>query len=222
VNAGRLTRGTAATGPININGNVGFAPGSTLTVKADAAGNSDRLVLGNGGAAVIAGGTVDVQAQAGTYAPQTLYSIVQAPGGVTGQFSAVTSNLAFLSPLLTYDSNSVSLALTRNDVPFTAVTTTSNQNAAALAFSRMVQAGNNADRRAGSEHARGLSAGQARAAFDSIAGVGRAVTAQTGVLNQRAINQNIVARLGASESGNASAPATGITSRPLQSHSTKV
>src|SRR5262249_4829508 len=48
VNGGRLTRGTTSIGAININGNVGLVPGSTLTVKTDAAGNSDRLVLGGG------------------------------------------------------------------------------------------------------------------------------------------------------------------------------
>ena len=214
VNAGRLTRGTAGMGPININGNVAFVPGSTLAVKADAAGNSDRLVLSNGGAAAITGGTVDVQAQAGAYALQTPYTIVQAPGGVTGQFSSVTSNLAFLSPLLTYDPGNVYLTLTRNDVPFTAIIATANQSEAALAFMRIAQAGNSEDSALVLNTLVGLSSAQARAAFDSIAGAGRAAMSQTGVFNQRAINQNIVARLGVSEGGNA--PATGIASSPLQ------
>ena len=214
VNAGRLTRATTGIGPINVNGNVAFLPGSTLAVKADAAGNNDRLVLGGAGAASISGGTVDVQAQSGVYAPQTRYTVVQAPGGVTGQFSAVTSNLAFLSPLLTYDPGNVYLTLTRNDVPFTAVTTTANQSEAALAFMRIAQTGTSEDSALVLNTLVGLSSAQARAAFDSIAGASRAAMSQTGVLNQRAINQNIVARLGAAEGG--SAPATGIMSSPLR------
>jgi outer membrane autotransporter protein len=157
---------------------------------------------------------VDVQAQSGTYATQTQYSIVQAPGGVTGQFSGVTSNLAFLSPLLTYDPGNVYLTLTRNDVPFTAVTTTANQSEAALAFMRIAQTGTSEDSALVLNTLVGLSSAQARAAFDSIAGTSRAAMSQTGVLNQRAINQNIVARLGVAEGG--SAPATGITSSPLR------
>jgi outer membrane autotransporter protein len=62
----------------------------------------------------------------------------------------------------------------------------------------------------------GLSAPQARAAFDSIAGAARAASWQSSVLNQRAVNQNVVSRLGLIDSANALAAGTGLASRPLQ------
>ncbi|MDO8837900.1 MAG: autotransporter domain-containing protein [Parvibaculum sp.] len=88
--------------------NVAFAAGSFFDVEVDDAGNSDLLQVDN--EATINGGTVRVFAEAGTYAPSTLYTILTA-NDVVGTFDDVTSNFAFLSPTLSYDTNNVFLTL---------------------------------------------------------------------------------------------------------------
>ena len=47
----------------------------------------------------------------GNYARNTTYTILNATGGVSGTYSGVTSNFAFLTPTLTYDANNVFLTL---------------------------------------------------------------------------------------------------------------
>jgi hypothetical protein len=93
---GRIARGDAL-GNLNIAGDLAFVPGSSFRVRVDSAGNGDRIVLKRQLArATLLGGTVDVQAT-GAYQPQTRYTVLSAPGGVTGKFAAATSNLAFLA-----------------------------------------------------------------------------------------------------------------------------
>src|SRR5262249_55724637 len=65
---------------------------------------------------------------------QTRYTILTASGGVDGQVTDVTSNLAFLTPLLSYDPNNVFLTLIRNDITFASVAQTPNQRAVAAAL----------------------------------------------------------------------------------------
>jgi outer membrane autotransporter protein len=115
-------------GTLNLAGNITFAPGSIYQVEANAAGQADKITAT--GAATIQGGTVRVLAGAGTYAPATTYTILTATGGRTGQFSEVTSNLAFLAPSLSYDPNNIYLTLTRNSIDFAAIGGTPNQRAA--------------------------------------------------------------------------------------------
>ena len=92
-------------GTINIVGNYIQNPGSTYQVEV--AGQSDLInITGN---ATINGGTVAVLAGAG--ARRTTYTIVTATGGVTGTYQGLTSNLAFVTPSLSYDANNVFLTL---------------------------------------------------------------------------------------------------------------
>ena len=123
-----LSGGTVAPGnsigTLNVAGNATFAPGSVYQVEANAAGQSDRLIVA--GTATLAGGTVQVLAQNGAYNPRTQYAILNATGGVTGQFAGVTSNFAFLTPTLRYQPTEVDLTLTRNDVAFASIATTRN------------------------------------------------------------------------------------------------
>jgi autotransporter-associated beta strand protein len=109
-----------------------FEAGSTYEVEVDAAGNSDRIVATE--TATIEGGTVSVLAEDGDYLPQTSYQIVTAGDGVTGTFTDVTSNLAFLTPTLSYGPNAVTLTLTRNDITFAGAGTTPNQIATGTAI----------------------------------------------------------------------------------------
>jgi YVTN family beta-propeller protein/autotransporter-associated beta strand protein len=92
-------------GTLNVAGNVSFGPGSIYQVEVNAAGQADKIVAG--GTATLSGGTVQVLAQNGGYARQTRYTILTVSSGVSGTFAGVTSNLAFLTPTLSYDPNAV-------------------------------------------------------------------------------------------------------------------
>ncbi len=127
--------GTFAPGPgiatVAVNGNVAFEEGSTYQVETDASGLSDRLDAA--GTVTIDGGTVEVLAGAGTYSSGTTYTILTGDR-VTGEFDEVNSDLAFLSPILTYDPTSITLGLYRNDVDFADVAETRNTRATAEAI----------------------------------------------------------------------------------------
>ena len=149
-------------GTLNVAGNARFAAGSTFQVEANAAGQADRLAVA--GTASLAGGTVQVLAAGGTYDPRTAYVVLSATGGVSGQFAAVTANLAFLTPTLRYATTEVDLTLTRNDIAFSTIAQTRNQASVADA----VQAAG-----AGSAlYARsvGLTTPEARAAVGALTG----------------------------------------------------
>jgi len=132
VGSGGIVAPGNSIGTLRVAGDVSFDEGSIYRVKANAAGKS--AMISATGAASIDGGTVQVLAQSGTYARQTRYTILTASGGVDGQFTDVTSNLAFLTPLLSYDPNNVFLTLIRNDITFASVAQTPNQRAVAAAL----------------------------------------------------------------------------------------
>ena len=119
-------------GTQTVNGNVTFAAGSIYQVEANAAGAADRINAT--GITTLSGGTVQVLAESGTYARQTNYTILTALGGVNGRFANVTSNFAFLTPVLGYGTGAVTLTLARNDLAFGALATTGNQLATANAL----------------------------------------------------------------------------------------
>lgn len=148
---------------MNIAGNVSFAAGSTYEVEVNAAGASDLIDAG-GTATIDTGAAVSVLPEAGTYAPQTQYTILSAAGGVTGTFGTVTSAFAFLDPSLSYDTNNVFLTLTRNNTDFASVGMTRNQKAV----------GGGLDTIASTDPLSlallGFSAPEARAAFDAMSG----------------------------------------------------
>jgi outer membrane autotransporter protein len=93
-------------GTLNVSGNVSFGSGSIYQVEINAAGASDHLAVT--GTAILSGGTVDVQAEAGSYQPSTTYTILTAAGGL--------ANTTF-DPFLSYTANDVVLTLTRKTVP---------------------------------------------------------------------------------------------------------
>ncbi len=115
---------------ITVNGNVTFETGSTFRVETDPSGLADRLNAT--GAVTINGGTLEILAGTGTYAPSTTYTILTA-GSVTGAFDDITTDLAFLTPTVIYGGTDVTLELDRNAVEFADVTETGNGRAAAAA-----------------------------------------------------------------------------------------
>jgi len=187
VGSGGIVAPGNSIGTLRVAGDVSFHEGSIYRVKANAAGQS--AMISATGAASIDGGTVQVLAQSGTYARQTRYTILTASGGVDGQFTDVTSNLAFLTPLLSYDPNNVFLTLIRNDITFASVAQTPNQRAVAAALDSspplkpLVQAVAN------------LTLAGTLQAFDALSGEVHGSVQTTMIDNSRYIRQAVLGRL---------------------------
>ena len=118
-------------GTFTVNGNV-TQVGGVYQVEVNPQGQSDQIVAS--GTATINGGTVQMLAQSGTYARNTTYTILRANGGVSGTYSSVTSNFAFLTPSLSYDANDVFLTLAIPQNAFSIAGTTPNQKAVGAAL----------------------------------------------------------------------------------------
>jgi len=145
---------------LTINNDLTFASGSFYAVAVNAAG-ATGLTAVNGN--VTLAGTVNVTAANGSYAQNTTYKILSYTGMRTGTFDSVTSDLAFLTPTLSYAANLVDLTMTRNDASFVSVAQTGNQRSVARALDALGS---------GTIHAAvtGLSATQARSAFNALSG----------------------------------------------------
>jgi len=124
--------GDAAIGRFDVAGNLAFANGSTYVVNTAPDGTSDTVTAT--GSATLGGATVRSLQGTGNYLPQTRYTILTASGGVQGTFGTLTSDLAFLTPTLSYDANHVYLDLLRNDTSFRSLALNANQVATADAI----------------------------------------------------------------------------------------
>ncbi|SKA38837.1 outer membrane autotransporter barrel domain-containing protein [Enhydrobacter aerosaccus] len=120
---------------LNIVGAFTQGSGSTYAPSVNAAGQSDRINV-TGTATIQTGATVSVQAASGSYARNTTYTILTATGGVTGTYSRVTSNLAFLTPSLSYDTDNVYLTLLSSGTSFRSGARTGNQFAVGAVLDR--------------------------------------------------------------------------------------
>ncbi|MFC4296928.1 autotransporter domain-containing protein [Castellaniella hirudinis] len=192
-------------GTLNV-ASVTFDAGSIYQVEVNAAGQSDRIEAG--GTATIHGGTVQVLAGSGNYAARTDYIILSAANPLIGTFDGVTSNLAFLTPSLRYDTHRITLSMARNAVRFPTVGRTPNQRATGAGVESL-GAGNTVY-----DAVTSLSADQARTAFDQLSGeihasAGSALTAGSqaigNALGQRL--QSVLGSVGAGHSGNTTAAA---------------
>jgi len=185
VNGGNFAPGNSI-GTINVAGNVDFSGNGNYNVEVDAAGNSDKIIAT--GTATLTSGIVNVQPEAGNYSVSTDYTILTAAGGLGGTtFSSVNSNLAFLTPSLSYDANNVFLNLTRNNVSFSGVTSTPNQSAVATIL------GNNASALQDlTDNILTLTSAGARQAFESLSGVQHA-GAQNAMARQNSQFTNVLA-----------------------------
>jgi len=198
---GEVSVGSGATvapgnsiGTLTVSGNVSFASGSTYQVEVNAAGQSDRIVAS--GSASITGGTVEVLAASGNYAAATNYIILTAAGGVSGQFASVTSNLAFLTPSLSYDSQNVTLTMTRNDASFgpdesgrASIAQTRNQGFIANAAERLGVGNPVYDTLLSGTTA------EARAGFDLLSGEAHAQAVGVMIEESRLVRDTILGRL---------------------------
>ena len=117
-------------GNLAVNGTVAFHAGSTYRVDVTPTGEHDLLTAT--GAVTISGGTVQIEAVPGDYAANSRYAILTA-GSVTGTFTGVTENYAFLDGALSYDPTNVFLTLTYTGASFATYARTPNQLGTAVA-----------------------------------------------------------------------------------------
>lgn len=147
-------------GTLRVNGDVNLAAGSILEIEANPDGSSDKLI--STGSVSLAGANLKVLAGAGDWAPSTSYGIIQA-AAINGTFADVSSNLAFLTPVVAYSATGVQLTLERNEVSFVSVGRTFNQRAAAAGVESLASGDLYTTISA-------LSVEQAQAAYDSLSG----------------------------------------------------
>ncbi|MHC8339279.1 autotransporter serine peptidase EprS [Pseudomonas sp. HLT2-19-2] len=143
---GALTANRGATvapgnsiGTLQVSGDVTFAPGSTYAVELSPT-ESDRIIAG--GTATVGGATVSLSLEnsptlLSTQHVQSLlghqYNILQAAGGIQGQFGAVLPNYLFIGGSLDYAATGIQLSVERNDTTFASVGQTPNQRSVASA-----------------------------------------------------------------------------------------
>ena len=126
-NYGTLAPGNSV-GTLTVSGDYTAHAGSVHELEVGPAGATDRLVVG--GAAHIDG---TLKLTGGPFRQNVAYSFLDAANGVTGQYSHITYDMAFLSPTLLYGP-SLSLVIKRNDTPFATYAHTGNQKAVANAL----------------------------------------------------------------------------------------
>ena len=185
VNHGVVISGAEA-GNLSVAGNLTNAADGLLVLTVN---SPDATPLVVGGTANLGGGV-----QVNSLAPITgsaVYSLITAGGGISGTFS--TTNLpayAFYDTALLYGTNQVALAVNRNGTSFVDVAATGNQAGTASALTNNGSAGSPLRRQI-----LGLSAAQARAAFDSLSGEIHASTASAILEDSRYIRDAVNDRM---------------------------
>ncbi|MGE8484666.1 MAG: autotransporter domain-containing protein [Pseudomonas sp.] len=138
-NAGGTVAPGNSIGTLQVSGDVTFAPGSTYAVELSP-GSSDQIIAS--GAATISGATVSLSLEnsptlLSTQQAQSLlghqYNILQAAGGIQGQFGAVLPNYVFIGGSLDYAATGIQLSVERNATTFASVGQTPNQRSVATA-----------------------------------------------------------------------------------------
>src|ERR1044072_9202426 len=129
---GRMSPGNSI-GTLTIGGNLRKTHGH-YHLEVNGASQGDRINVG--GTAVVGGsGTVLLNPEPGIYANRTTYTILSAAGGVSGAYAGVVSDLAFLTPTLSYDANNVYLTLALQGAAFSGFSgNTPNQRATGYAL----------------------------------------------------------------------------------------
>lgn len=139
---GRVAPGNSV-GTLQVAGDVTLGAGSTYAVELTPS-SSDRIVAG--GKALLDGGTLTLALEnsptllSGAQAQSLIgrqYSILQAAGGIEGQFGQVLPNYLFLGGSLDYAAGGVQLQVVRNDARFASVGATRNQRNVATAAEQL-------------------------------------------------------------------------------------
>ncbi|KZN20392.1 MULTISPECIES: autotransporter serine protease [Pseudomonas] len=138
-NAGGTVAPGNSIGTLQVSGDVTFAPGSTYAVELSPT-SSDQIITS--GTATISGATVSLSLEnsptlLSTQQVQSLlghqYNILQAAGGIQGQFGAVLPNYLFIGGSLDYAVTGIQLSVERNATTFASVGQTPNQRNVAAA-----------------------------------------------------------------------------------------
>jgi len=126
-NGGQVTPGNSP-GTLRVAGDFTFATGSVYQAEVLPTGEHDLIDV-TGVTTIQSGVTVQVLAggPSAQYARLSQYGIVNSAGGIVGRFAGVTSDMAFLTPSLSYTANQVQLTLLRNDIRFASLAQTRNQ-----------------------------------------------------------------------------------------------
>lgn len=139
---GRVAPGNSV-GTLQVAGDVNLGAGSTYAVELTPTG-SDRIIAG--GQAILGGGNLTLAlensptllsaAQAQSLIGRQ-YDILQAAGGIQGQFGRVLPDYLFIGASLDYAANGVRLDVVRNDASFASVAANRNQRAVANAAEQL-------------------------------------------------------------------------------------
>ncbi len=105
------------------------------------AGGASDLIIVKGETTIDEDTKVLVDAVGSDFTYGTRYTILTSEGGIDGTFGDVVSDLAFLTPTLSYDDTKVYLMLNRNDVSFASIGATRNQRPSAARSKRAGRAG---------------------------------------------------------------------------------
>ncbi|KTF30106.1 outer membrane protein, partial [Xanthomonas vesicatoria] len=118
-------------GTIGVGGDATIGTGSTLQVTPGAGGVVAPLAVG--GAATVAPGSTLVLVRAADLPLFTEIPVINAAGGLTGQFTNVFSDYAFIDPNVSTSATGLSVSLGRNTVGMVDAVTTPNQQSTAAA-----------------------------------------------------------------------------------------
>ncbi|KIQ13003.1 membrane protein [Pseudomonas simiae] len=139
---GRVAPGNSV-GTLQVAGDVNLGAGSTYAVELTPT-DGDRIVAG--GRAILGGGNVTLALEnsptllSGAQAQSLIgrqYTILQAVGGIQGQFGQVLPDYLFLGGTLAYATDGVQLDVVRNDATFASVAATRNQRNVAAAAEQL-------------------------------------------------------------------------------------
>ena len=177
----RIASGGQLTGTGNIGGNVVIENGATIGGQQIRTGNltidsggtyhftgysdgSGDIIEVNGTATLNNGSLLMVAAGQGTWKANASYTILTATGGISGTFTTVSWNPAFLNYNVDYDDVRIVLTPFRNELSFNHVADTRNQKNIASGLESLGTGNELYDLIAG------MSAEEARKAYDSFSG----------------------------------------------------
>ena len=150
-------------GTLTVAGDLAFNAGSIYEVEVNPVSAANDLIYVTG-TAYLNNASVEHVGASGTYPWYMTRTILTADGGISGTFGSVASDYAFLIPDLSYDANNVRMTLLRNDIEFTDVAASSNQQAVAGAAT-MLGLGNPIY-----DQIVTMTAEEAQSAFDALSG----------------------------------------------------
>jgi autotransporter-associated beta strand protein len=140
-NGGTIKPGNSI-GHLRVNGDFTLNSG-TLEIEVNAQGDSDRIsVVGAGHKVMVNAGTLQILPEAGTYVPNTRYTIITTEGGGTVNFDNVTGGVGFLTPQVSLDSQHIYVSLVLAANAFRSAGQTGNQQAIGGALDAMAASGN--------------------------------------------------------------------------------